>query len=368
MMIYLIATIFIIVYAIIGNVNKNKFRKKVFLIISFGILTIIAMLRKYTVGIDLEIIYTPTFEEIKNISFANLSKVSIEIGYAFINKVLSLFTDDIQILIVFSSICTFPIYGWFIYKNSKDVVLSTLLFLITSTYFMSMNVVRQALAISLILIAYETIKKNKTLKSIVLILIATSIHASAIICLSFILFKRLKWKKSYLRNSLIILIIALIFMNPIISIYSSVTESVGLSNNKNYDYYLESDRFGVGYINLSSLSDVVLYAFVFLLGCYLLAIYENEDNNYDFLMYMSYLAILFTILSLKMSVISRLALYFIPFVLLMIPEELLKMKNRKNRQFICVILVGFLFAKYVYILNFLAGELFGVVPYLFFWQ
>lgn len=372
MIIYLIITIIIIVYSLIGNVNKNKKRKKIFLIISFGMLTIIAMLRKYTIGIDLEVLYTPVFYRLKNLSFLQLNNIGLETGYLLINKIISLFSSDIQILIIITSLFTFPIYGWFFYRNSKDVAMSTLFFMIACTYYMELNVVRQALAISFILIAFECLKNKKTISCVIFILIATSIHASAIVCLLMIPFMKIKFKKSYFIYIFIVLILFMIFMNPIIKIYSNISSSLGLSNNKDYDIYLENDKYGVGHVNLVSISNVLFFGMVYILGYYVLLVKkdekEAEEKKYDFLLFMVAMAFITNFLSLKMSILSRLTLYFIPFVFVMLPEALLAMKNRKNRQLIAFILFIFVFARYIYISKYLAETLYGVVPYSFFWQ
>ena len=372
MIIYLITTIIIIIYALIGNVNKNKKSKKIFLIISFGMLTIIAMLRKKTIGIDLDLLYAPVFEQLKQLDFSQITNIGLEIGYLIINKIILLFSTDVQTLIIITSLCTFPIYGWFIYKNSKDVAMSTIFFVIACTYYMELNVVRQALAISFILIAYECIKNKKIMGSIIFILIATSIHASAIICLLMIPLTKIKFKKSYFINTFMIIIILMIFINPIITIYSNVSSSLGLSNNKSYDTYLESEKYGVGYINLVSISNILFLFIVFVLGYYGLLVNEKDknikENKYDFLLFMVTIAFITNILSLKMSILSRLTLYFMPFVFIMIPEALLAMKNRKNRQLVACALFIFVFIRYIYISRYLAETLYGVVPYQFFWQ
>ena len=75
-----------------------------------------------------------------------------------------------------------------------------------------------------------------------------------------------------------------------------------------------------------------------------------------------------SIVSIKMTIISRLSYYFIPFVLLILPECLSISKNKYNKQFILVLIYGIMMAKYFYIFFNLADTLFGVMPYKFFWE
>lgn len=371
--IYLILLIFITVYSIVGDVNKNNLRKKTFLIISFGLCAVISMLRKYTVGIDMNAIYKPVFESIKLLSFNSLNKINIEIGFVFFNKILSLISSDVQVLIIVSSLIIYPIYGWFIYKNSKNVCISTLLFMTTGIFLMEMNVVRQALAIAIIMIMYEKLKQNKFVESGILIILASFIHASAIILLLCLPLKKCKFKKNYFISVFIILAILMLFINPIINLYSNISLMLGLSNNKEYSTYLESEQFGVGYINLSSISDVIYGFYIFVLGYYILNIKEKDGdkentNEYDYFLFMSVFYFVFQVLSLKMYVVSRLTLYFIPYTYIMFPEILMKMKNKRNAQFIEFITIAILIVKYILVLEYRAEMWYGVVPYKFFWN
>ena len=64
MYIYIVILIAICFLGIVIKPDKNKKRKKLYIFIVFGMLTIIAALRKYTIGIDLQYIYKPAFDKI----------------------------------------------------------------------------------------------------------------------------------------------------------------------------------------------------------------------------------------------------------------------------------------------------------------
>lgn len=370
MLIYCLVDILIVFYAIFGNVNSTKKRKKLFLIIAFGLLTIIAMLRKYTIGIDLEILYVPKFIQISKCSFFELLNIKLELGYVFFCKLLSLITDDYQILIVVSSIITIPIYAVFIYRNSKDVAMSTTLYIFLNLFFMSMNIVRQELAVAIILIAYEYLMKDENIKFIVLVGIATFFHASAIICLSFILLKKIKFTKKVLLISIIVLLTLMMFYRPIITIFSNFSNMIGIDNNKDYSMYLENEKYGVGIINLNSISTSILSTAIYLLAYYyLIVLWDTKlDKKINFWMFATMIYCIITVLSLKMVIIGRLSYYFIPFILLIIPESIHKSKILFNKFLVSMLLYGTVIVKYIYILIFLADVLYGVMPYEFFWN
>ena len=126
---YNVMLLVILVSGIVIQPNKTSTRKKLYVIIAFGAMALVAALRKYTIGIDLELLYAPAFENIINIGWKNLSSVNLETGYVYICKLLSFISQDTQILIIGTSVFIYSIYGWFIYKNSKNVVISTTMFI-----------------------------------------------------------------------------------------------------------------------------------------------------------------------------------------------------------------------------------------------
>ena len=208
---YIIMLIMIIILGIIVQPNRTSTRKKIYIIVSFGSMAILAALRKYTIGIDLELLYAPAFENIAKMRWESLSLIEMETGYVYFCKLLTLISQDVQVFISVTSVFIYSIYGWFIYKNSKNVIISTTMFIFLSLFFMSMNIVRQEIAVAIILIAYEFLKRNKKIVAIALIILATTIHASAIICLLiFIPLYGKEFKKKYLIISIIVIMLLLV--------------------------------------------------------------------------------------------------------------------------------------------------------------
>lgn len=371
-MIYLVPTILILLSGIIFNVNKKDAKcKKIYLIVSFGIMIIISSLRKYTVGIDMKLIYYPSFLEISKISFANLGNVQLEQLYVLLCKILSILYNNIQILIIVSSVFVLTVYAFFIYKNSKNIVISTSLFLLLNIFFMTMNIVRQEIAVAIILIAFEYIKRGKNITATIIIIIASFFHQSAIICLLFMPLYKAKFTKKSVMYGIVILIIGLLCYKPIINGITYIMNLLGLNANKNYSEYLSSKTYGTGIFNLDTLSNYIVSGAIFMV-CYYYIIYlcpkhKNEDFS-NFLTYMSMVYFIISLISSKMIIIARLEYYFLPFILISIPEALSYSKKSQNRTSIITILYLALFSKYLYILFNLADILYGVVPYTFFWN
>lgn len=373
MMIYTILFLLILFFTIILKTKEEK-NKKFYIIVTFGLMTIIAMLRKYTIGIDLQYLYYPTFKKIVFVDWPNLmSAESLEAGYLIFNKLLATISHDPQILIATTSLITIPINGWFIYKYSNNVKISTALYVLLNIFFMSMNIVRQEIAVSIILIAFHYWLQNKKWHSWFLILLASSFHSSAIIMGPIFFLYGHKFKKSYIYITSGMMIILLFIYKYLLNIYSVVSTALKLSNNKDYASYLNSDMFGVGNINLNSISSVILVVAIFAIACYYLVFLNKtkDKSKLDlqyFYLFMTAIYMLVEVISLKMVIIARLSYYFIPFTILVFSESISMSSISFNKKIILLVLFTFVSTRFLYIYFNLADSLYGVMPYHFFWQ
>ena len=367
MLIYLIIAIIIILYSFLGKVNKTNKRKKIYLFFCFGLLTIIAMLRNVSVGTDLFKIYAPIFERVKDLRINELSNINIEIGYVYLNKIIDMINPSVSTLIIVTSIVTIPMYGIFIYKNSEDVAISTMMYVLLNSFFMSLSMLRQGIAITIILIAYEYLKKDNIKKFIILILIATTIHASAIITLMFIPLKKACFTKKFFYISFFIIAMVVLLYKPIINIYSDITTALNLTTNKDYAEYVGTKNNGEGQINVLSITNFIMALSIYLLG-YIYTKRQNMSQEEFFYMYCAFFYLLSITSTFVMGVIGRLSHYFLPFVLLLFSSIIKKIKNNKEKQLVFFVFFSYMLVKYLYVLFFLAKDLYGVTPYCFLWN
>ena len=370
MLVYSVLFIFILLLSLFMPKDTNK-QKKIYLFLCFGSMVLVAGLRKYTIGIDLVELYAPKYIQICHTSFANLQFVHMEYGYVLFNKLLSLISTDVQLLIFTTSLIIYGSYGYFIYKNSKNVAFSTILFIIISLFFMSMNIIRQELSVAFLLIGYEFLKKKKYLAFYIIAFVATLFHQSSIIAFLFPLFYKTKFKKSYFFIGLVVAAVGFVFSTPLINGFTNLISLLGLNNNKDYTMYLSSKAFGVPIINLNSLSGLLLSIAYFVLCYYYFCILKDEKNfdetdNYS--LFMIFFYSLFSILSFKMVIIARFQYYFSPFILCAIPNAIKSSKFKSNIAFITSFIIVFVGAKFLYIFLYLADDLYGVMPFTFFWQ
>ena len=385
MAIYFVLAVFIYLYGKMYRANSSNRRRKIYLIVTFGVLILVAGLRDPSVGIDLAGHYAKRYNMIGSYSWSRIPEFSAtigyEIGYCYYTRFLHLFSSDVQFFVFVTSLIIYAGFGYFIYKESTDVVLSTEIMLFSCLYYMGMNVLRQELALSITLIAYTHLDNSERvlkdyIKFIVLILLAATFHSSAILCLLMVLFDRMRFTRKQIFIGIGAIAIFYIFY---MKFYTVVLNFFGTGNN--YERYLTSATEGVGNINMQTIYNFLLAFLTFLFGYYVLVwekrsnknILLEDENSYclarneSFMLYMALIAAAFRLLIFQMNILNRFSLYFTPFITILCPYAISSMCLSSNKKIIRAT-VYLLFGLYfVWITLTKATEFYGVVPYSFFW-
>ena len=383
MAIYFVLAVFIYIYGNLYRANSSNRRRKIYLIVTFGVLILVAGLRDPSVGTDLAGHYAKRYNMIGSYSWSQIptfsATIGYEIGYCYFTRFLHFFSSDVQFFVFATSFLMCAAFGYFIYKESTDVVLSAELMLFNCFYYRFMTMMRQGLAISIILVAYTLLngserKLKDYIKFALLILLASTFHSSAILCMLMILFDRLKFtKKQIIFGVGAMVAFYLFYMN----FYTVALNFFGTGNN--YERYLTSATEGVGNINMQTIYNFLLAFVPFLLGYYVLVwekkkekhLFKDDKNMYclkkneSFLLYMVLIASTFNLLVFRMNILNRFSLYFTPFVLILCPYAISSMKLKSNKPIVRAC-IYFMFGVYfVWLTITKAAEFYGVVPYRF---
>lgn len=150
-----------------------------------------------------------------------------------------------QFLIFIAAVITNVSFVVFFMKNTQSFFMVIFLYVSGGAYFTSMNVLRQYLAVGIVIWCLELANKRKFIYYTILVFFAASIHQSTWLMLPMYLVFR---KKRIDKSAVVIIIATLIlFMN-----FQTVMSSV-LSMGSTYDHYLEnilSDGYGVKLIRI----------------------------------------------------------------------------------------------------------------------
>lgn len=212
--IYSIPSILIISGKLIGSLTCKKLDEttlKFFVYLLFFYLFFISAFR-FDVGTDYK-----HWEQMFNIINQGYSTY-VEVLYIYLNKLLgSLFGFSSRSLFIFSSFIICSSYQYVIVKlmPKEYWLLGTYLFINLGCFFMSMNLVRQYIAIALICYTIPQLKNEKYMKLIVSVSVACFLHSTACIyfiaILGFILYRRLK-TETQTRLLFILLVVSICLM------------------------------------------------------------------------------------------------------------------------------------------------------------
>lgn len=158
----------------IDYTKRNKYSLTFF----FIFFTALVMLRHESVGNDTRN-YRLFFRHFAEMDWAKVGKDSFEIGFAYFNKLISVFTKEPQLFLAITAIITVTM----IYQTYKrlcvDTALTIVLFCIMSTFVMLFSGIRQMLAVGIGFAAYEFTRKNKLFPFILMVFLAMTFHTSA---------------------------------------------------------------------------------------------------------------------------------------------------------------------------------------------
>ncbi len=372
-------------YGVFGNVNASKKKKRHYLFFSFGLMILVMCLRKYTVGRDLNGHYAESFLDIsslksfdKVVEYGNLKGYGA--GYSIFNKLVSMINPNIQFFIIVTSFISLAAIGLMIYLYSNNVGLSTFLVIANCTYYIYFSMIRQAMAVSFVIIGYilfNSIKK-KPISYIALIgciLLASTFHSSAILCLMMLLFLNLKFRR---KEILLIIIIAAALFILYDNFYSFLIKNVVTDAH----YYIYSgtsaDSFGV--ISFESFLYFLLASLPFVFGYYFIVWKRKKRNNLkdkrvyniekfeSFLLFVAAACMICRLLVFRMNIFGRFAHYFVPYTYLLYPYILDSVKIKNNYLFFkwSIYIVFMLYFLWMTLAN--AQLYYGVIPYEFYWE
>ena len=313
-----------------------------FLIIVGIQLFLISALRGDTVGADLAS-YLPAFDTISNLIWDDVFLIGWEPGYIFFNKLLSLFPTENN-LIFFIATSLFAVIGYlsFISKYSKKPWLSVFLFIALGYYLNSFNIIRQSMAMVIVLHSLIYIKKRCFWKYLLCIVCAMLFHKTAIICLLPYFFYNVRPSIGNFAIMLVGSYLLSFFAGPMLLSY--VIDS-------SFSMYSLDGEASSGYGML-----------IFLLFTTLLCIqYSSKKEEYSLENQLLILACCLQFFALNFSLFSRIVVYFSVILIVLIPNLMTEIKSFKYKLFIesCIVAVAILyFYKIV-----LSSDLSGVVPY-----
>lgn len=280
-----------------------------------------------------------------------------EVGYRLYNIILNdLGFSSRVFLIVTSAFCVYAA-SRFIYKYSSNIGLGFFVHVTIGSFCLSLSGIRQVVAISFVMLAYEQARKKHIIKYLLLILLAISFHYSSIIMLPLYAINLVKFKRP---NKKMIVAIPVCFV-ALWFIFRNII--FWFIENYAIRKYVVSGYLDEGIYETNFL--VYVFAFGICATCVVGYVLSTKEIKNDDLQYIV-IASLFVVTNLLSSMIfmaGRLTYYFLIIFVIALPNALSGL-NKKLRvlSVIALIVIGIAYFSIT-----VPGSSIGIDSYKFGW-
>lgn len=314
---------------------------------SFLVLWLIQSFRSIHTGTDLHS-YIPYFYHSVHMNIGEYVQLNFEWGYQIYTQLVSHYiSSNENVYLAITSLLLLAPVTYIIYKYSKNTSLSFIIFASFLIYLFSFSGLRQAIAIGITTLSYDFIARKKLIPFILLVLIASLFHTSAVLFI--IAYPLCNYLRLTAKKYILIGIICTGGLFAIKSIAIWLVEL--LFSEGKYIHYLEKETTGAYMLMLALL---LLFIFTFF----------GKSKQLEHLRPLIFAGILFQSLGLLSSSATRLAYYFFIFLFLALPA-VTDARPKSERSIFNIAIAAFM----VFFFFYTTGEgTMGVVPYHFYWE
>lgn len=260
-------------------------------------------------------------------------------GFTVICKFLNRFSDNPQLLFLVSAIITNVLIVNTLRKQSTQYELSMYLYITAYVYYSTFNGVRQWIAAAIVFSATKYLFERKFKKYLIIVIIATFIHASALIMIPVYFIVN---NKPFSINNLIVI---LIFIGCSIAYVPFINILFRLLEGTQYAHYFDIMAAAENGANLIRLP--VYFAPLFIFGLFYNKLNPNREKKIDIIFNICILGFLIMVLATKQMFFARLIYYFDLYYLLLVPRLVKIGCRRFNRLFYYILLVLYFASSYV---------------------
>ena len=329
-----------------GRLSQGRMRhEKIIYILILASLFFLTGFRSTEIGND-TLNYIHFFNEFKTgpLMFDH----EIEIGFQAFCKLIGLFSHDPRFFLVAYSFICYSLIGWYIFRNSRDIPFS-LCFLFCFFFSVYTNILRQGIALILVLYAYGEIKRKKRLLPFLLIVLAGFFHKSSLFCLVLLFHSFIPTKSSF--------VFPFVFSVSIISLTGIIDRVIALV----VPFY--SGYFGTKYGSGGAFA-VTGYLLI-TIGLYALILHSSGSAKKKRMgLVVAFFAMLCYSLAFSINLFTRMADYYLFILMVHFPDSFSKNRTTKNVFFILSVFMVF----YFFAIALFRASWNNLIPYRFFWD
>lgn len=366
MIYFIFLVLWVLVASPISKRISQKNWKKIYCWMVFIPLVLLMGLRsRYVGGVDTDWYFIPNFQKICNYSMEHVlayyGRDGKDFVFYFMTKLFTYINQNPYTYIFVISLVITSSYCLFVYRYSQNPVISFIVYFALGYYTAGFQLLRQVLAVSVLLYAYPHLLKRKPIPFVLLVLLASGFHSTALIFLIAYPLVNMKigWKQwGAMTGVLAMCYLARGTLNQILSAM--------FEENVRYSKYVESD-YGVQL----SVVGIVLLLFVYVV-CYCVSAMLRKsiilDTEVKVLFNLSALSICTMSLIVVIGEFYRVSMLFGIFNTLLVPTVLTEYYKKGQAKNIAVLItLATCSLLLVYFFGFRLGND-DLSTYMFFWN
>ena len=335
---------YIIAYIVLMGSLKFILPKKQLVIAMALSLFFLASFRSPLFGPDV-MSYVDSFNRLKYQSLASTFQISKDASfYVFAQLLGKLGVSSQGWLAILSGIFIFSLYK-LIKEYSIDPYLSFIVVLSLGYFFFSLTGLRQALAMSILLLSFKFILERKIMFFILNVLFASLFHSSALIFIIAYPLSNIKVSKKHIFIPLIVLISSFFLEKLLRNFISALAWNESLKNYSNQEQFLTYSGFVI---------QLMIIYFCYLNKKKILSV-NNKENTVLFNMLL--IGIIFQAFSSIIAEFFRVSYYFSIYCMVLIPRAIYSFKDKESRLIAYLLVFIALFSYVIWSKTFLGFRL-----------
>lgn len=339
MLIYLSLAIVILILHIL-NSRKMKVNYIVFSIVSILLILIYSL--RYYVGSDFFLYY---------LNFNSQNFESRDWLFEFISKLnYFIFDGNWYLHSIILGIITYIPVLLFYRNNSSKFLISILIYIFSYNYFFPFNGIRQGLALSLYILAYNSLIKREKIKFSLYIIGAFLFHSTVLIAIPFMFLSLVRYNSKILKSINLLLVVSVLFIGKLWPLILEVFALIGQEKIAN-DYsnvVIGDGDMGSSYLRL------LVYVVPVILGIYYYRIKKNKNNITkveNVILNTQTFACILMFASTKYWIFSRVALYFSIFTPVVYVKYIECFEKKSQNIYVIILLTVYLIYMLLLLLN-----------------
>lgn len=346
--VWLISTI--VIFGVFAKFSKIYNRIYVLSVTLF--LFILTGWRSFSIGTD-TMSYVRAFIPIGSVSklpnifdLVGMMQARFEYGYVYLDAMIYHFTNNPRWLLIVMALIVYIILAIFTSKMTADSQMTFIMFVTLGFFANGMNLIRQSVAVAVIMLAYMALLKGKNKTFFFTVFIAVLFHKTAILFLFVYLLKSLKFN---LRNVLIIF-----FMTFLIAFgYGKIQGVLGDISYSDYSSFSAASGYLGLFLN-------IIIQILFLIVCFIGWKNRNEKKwsqifskvESNLLPFLMLITIATYVVAFNFSQLSRVSAYFQIASLIFVPGSIRSIESPKIKFWlkliVYLVLITYFFVVLIY--------------------